>query len=256
MPNGGVVTWVVGYDVRPAVRVVMISTVATPSRRFAARSRERSSRLTKPRYGRQHIYPQFRDVHAIGIQVACRSRNGRVNRTVRLGAAALCVALTCTACGSSGSSGSKPPASSGGAARPPSAPATAASGTPADTATLAAINRAYATFFSSASSTPQSQAVLQHGDKFTTALEEQAKSSYATKSSASVTSARIVAPDVAAVTFSVTSGGSVLLPDAPGYAVRTGSTWQVAAQTFCGLLELEQDAPAACHDPSVTALPH
>ena len=185
------------------------------------------------------------------------STNGRVKRSPRSNVAyvlALCLVLACVACGSSGSSGSQStPTSSSSPA--PSAPASA-SGTPADSATLAAIDHAYATFFSSASSTPQSQAVLQHGDKFTVTLEEQAKSSYAAKSSASVKSARIVAPDVAAVTFSVTSGGSVLLPDAPGYAVKTGNTWQVAAQTFCGLLELEQDAPAACHDPSVTALPH
>jgi hypothetical protein len=58
------------------------------------------------------------------------------------------------------------------------------------------------------------------------------------------------------VTFSVESGGSTLLSKAPGYAVKSGATWQVAAQTFCGLLKLEQDAPDACDDPSVTALPH
>lgn len=171
-------------------------------------------------------------------------------RAVRLGVAGGCVAILTAACSSSGSG-----AASGSAGTSGPAAVSSGAGTPADGATLSAISHAYATFFSSASTTPQSQAVLQHGEQFTRTLEEQAKSTYADTSSATVDSARLISPDVAAVTFTVTSGGSALLPKAPGFAVRTDSTWQVAAQTFCGLLKLEQAAPDACDDPAVTALP-
>lgn len=128
-------------------------------------------------------------------------------------------------------------------------------GTPADNATTAAINQAYATFFGSKSTVAQSQAALQNGDKFHATLVKEGNSSYAQDSSAKVSAARLIKPNVAAVTFTVTVGGTSLLPDAPGYAVKTGDTWQVAAQTFCGLLTVQGDAPAACHDPAVTALP-
>lgn len=167
--------------------------------------------------------------------------------------AALIASALCGACSSSGGAGPAP-TSVGTQANTPSAVAT--SGVPADAATTAAIGKAYATFFGSSSTLAQSQAALQHGDKFTATLKAEGSSSYAQKSGAKVTSVRLLRPDVAAVTFSITSGGSVMLPDAPGYAVKSGDTWQVAAKTFCGLMKLQQQAPAACDDPAVTALPH
>jgi hypothetical protein len=171
-----------------------------------------------------------------------------VTSLVRLSAAAVCVAVLSTACATSeADNSSSAPVTTGG----PSG-----SGTPADPATLAAISTAYATFFSSTSTTLQSQAALQNGEMFTKTLEEQSKSSFADKSSAKVDSVHLTSPVVAAVTFTISSGGRTLLSKAPGYAVKTGDTWQVAAQTFCGLLKLQGDAPAACEDASVTALPH
>jgi hypothetical protein len=182
--------------------------------------------------------------------VARPEYNGTVISHVHLGLAAVCVALLSTACASSGADDSS-------SAPVTSVPAGAlsSSSTPANP-TFAAISKAYETFFSSASTTPQSQAALQHGEKFTKTLEEQAKSSFADKSSAKVDSVHLTSPVVAAVKFTISSGGGTLLSKAPGYAVKTGDTWQVAAQTFCGLLKLEGGAPAACDDAAVTALPH
>jgi hypothetical protein len=165
----------------------------------------------------------------------------------------VCIAVLSTACGSSGTGGSSTPAVTSLSA---GAGASSGTGAPADPATSAAISKAYATFFSSTSTTAQSQAALQHGDLFATTLEAQASSTYADKSSAKVDSVQLTSAVVAAVTFTIRSGGGTLLSEAPGYAVKTGDTWQVAAQTFCGLLKLEGDAPAACDDAGVTALPH
>jgi hypothetical protein len=170
---------------------------------------------------------------------------------LRLLASGVCIASLVTACHNSGAGGQGTPTA---IFTTPAAPTD--SGIPGDSATRSAISHAYATFFASTSTTAQSQGALQHGDQFTKTLEEQAKSAYADTSSAKVDSVRLIRPDVAAVTFTITSGGSALLSKVPGYAVRTGTTWQVAAQTFCALLALQQDAPAACDDPGVTALPH
>jgi hypothetical protein len=186
-----------------------------------------------------------------------------VSRSLRIAIALALLSGTCAACGTSGNTSgtSSSSGSSGrstfqtyGEASPPTP--TLPTGSPADAPTLAAISKAYATFFSSTSTTAQSQSVLQHGEKFTQALEEQAKSSYARTASAKVDAARLTSPNVAAVTFTVLSNGTALLPGASGYAVRTGGRWQVAAQTFCGLLALQGGAPDACHDPAITALPH
>jgi hypothetical protein len=171
--------------------------------------------------------------------------------TVRVVASGICIVWLVSACHNSGAGGQGTPTA---VFTTPAAPTD--SGIPVDAATRTAISHAYSTFFASTSTTAQSQQALQHGERFTKTLAEQAKSAYADSSSAAVNSVRLVRPAVAAVTFTITSGGSALLSKVPGYAVRTGTTWQVAAETFCALLRLQQDAPAACDDPTVTALPH
>jgi hypothetical protein len=110
-------------------------------------------------------------------------------------------------------------------------------------------------FFSSRSTWQQSQASLQHGARFHATLVAQGKSQYAATSSARVRSVRLISPRVASVTYDILSGGQALLQNVHGHAVRQGSRWLVAAETFCGLLRLEGDAPRACSDPTVTALP-
>lgn len=164
-------------------------------------------------------------------------------------AAVLTVTAALTACGSSGGAG-------GTSAPGTSAAAPSGSGTPANAATKAAISKAYATFFGTTATLAQSVAALQNGDKFVAAIKKESKNSYAAKSSAKVTSATLMSPHVAAVKFSISSGGQTLLKHSPGFAVEQNGTWKVAAKTFCGLLQLQGDAPNACSDPQVTALPH
>lgn len=170
----------------------------------------------------------------------------------RLVAAVLAAVTVLAGCSSSGSAKGGKDASTASSA--PSS-ASVSAGPAADPATTQAVTAAFQTFFSNTSTAAQSQAALQHGDKFTKTLEEQGKSSYADKSSAKVTAVHTSSsPDVVSVAFTV-STGSLTLPF-QGYAVRTAGTWQVAAKTFCDLLTLEGSAPAACQDQSITALPH
>jgi hypothetical protein len=188
-------------------------------------------------------------------------------RLARCGTLLLAAALAtaCSSSGSSGSSSSPPatgPAGSATSSSPPSAPAgggsppgTAASGgSPADAATTAAITKAYRDLFDSSATTPQSQAALQHGSAFHQVLVQQGKNTYSNTSGVKL-GGITVSGDLAHVTFTITSKGRPLLSNVRGFAVREGGRWLVAAATFCSLLSLQGDAPPACHDPSITALP-
>jgi hypothetical protein len=52
----------------------------------------------------------------------------------------------------------------------------------------------------------------------------------------------------AKVTYDLDAKGSTLLPNAEGYATRTGGTWYVSKNTFCALLALSNGGtpPAGC----------
>lgn len=167
-------------------------------------------------------------------------------------------ALLASGCSSSGAThaSSPPTGSSGGGATAPAAAPPTGSGTPADAATRSAVAKAFTTFFSPKSTAAQSEAALQHGSAFTQTLAAEATSAQSQNVSATVSSVRLLSPDVAAVVFTLNSGGSPLLTDTPGNAVREGGTWKVAAVTFCNLLTLQGTAPTACKDASITALPH
>jgi hypothetical protein len=159
-------------------------------------------------------------------------------------------AVTLSACSSSTAHqpATSPPATS--------APATAPStGSAASPAILRAIKVAYRDFFSSTTTVARSQAVLQHGATFHTVLVQESNSPQSSNVQVTVTGARLVSPDTAAVTFTLKAGG-VSLPNSQGYAVREGGTWKVAAKTFCSLLEIQGKPPSACSDPAITALPH
>lgn len=173
-------------------------------------------------------------------------RSRALSAPVALGFA---VAIVLGGCASSGGAGGSSSAAATGAA-------SSGTGAPADASTKAAVTTAYETFFDSRTTVARSQAVLQHGASFAKALADEAKSSYADKSSASVSSVTLTAADVADVKFTIKNNGSALLTDTPGKAVRENGAWKVAAATFCGLLELEGNAPDACKDPKITALPN
>jgi hypothetical protein len=101
----------------------------------------------------------------------------------------------------------------------------------------------------------QVQANLQNGSRFHAALVQQGKSQYASSSAARVKSVDLLSPHVASVTYDILSKGSVVLQNVYGHAVNVRGRWLVAAETFCGLLKLQGNAPRACSDPSATALP-
>jgi hypothetical protein len=181
-------------------------------------------------------------------------------------AAALTVAVVLVAAGCSSSkkaaghstsTASKKPAGSSTAGAAPQSGAVAPTGTgaPADAGTKALVGAAYVTFFDPKASPAKTAGVLQHGPAFAATLDAAAKSSQAQGIAAKVSAVNLVRPDVAYVTFTLTQKGSALLTDSPGYAVRENGTWKVAAQTFCNLLQLQNAAPPACKDASITALP-
>jgi hypothetical protein len=121
------------------------------------------------------------------------------------------------------------------------------------------ISRAFVIFFDGRTSAATAATKLQNGVRFAAALRAQASSQQAKTLSAKVVSVgrdpQHPGTNVAKVTFSLLSGGQVLLPNAPGYAVRADGRWLVAAQTFCALLRLQAAPPQQCSDRSLTALP-
>jgi hypothetical protein len=168
-----------------------------------------------------------------------------MRRTVVLVLAALTLVVTAGCSSSSGNPAASGPA---GSSRP------TGGGPPVSAATKKAVVKAFTVFFNSNSTTPQSQAVLQHGAVFHQTLVEQGKSQYAKSTSAKITSVSKVSKKVSAVSFIITSG-SLKVPF-HGNAVREGGKWKVAAKTLCALLKVEGDAPALCGKKSITALPH
>lgn len=159
-------------------------------------------------------------------------------------------------CSSSGGSQAR---TAGSSAVHSSAAASTVSSSPA-AAVLSGSDRrqiamAFATFFGGATSAARAQQFLQHGATFAGVLAQQAGSSQAKTLSARVTAVRPKTSHVAAVTFTLSSGGAALLPNASGYAVDEAGRWKVAAATFCQLLKLQNAAPKQCNDASITALP-
>jgi hypothetical protein len=163
--------------------------------------------------------------------------------------AALCTGLVLTTglagCSSSGGSGS-PETTTGSTGSSGGAPA----------ATAKQITKVFKIFFDTKTSLAKSVTVLQHGPLFRSTLNKESGSPSAVDITAKVSDVSLVSKKLAKVTFTIYSGKTTLLPDSPGYAVREGGHWKVAAQTFCGLLTLEGTAPPACKKKSVTALPH
>jgi hypothetical protein len=187
-----------------------------------------------------------------------------VIRRSAAGVAIVLAATTAGACSSSGGSGGDPSASSSSAVTP-STSAASSSAAPATSSSVSApkltaadtkeIKNAYVTFFDSKTKVAKSEAVLQHGSVFRATLKTQAASPTAQGLSATVSKVQSQQPNVALVTFTLLSAGKAVLPDTPGYAVKEGGKWKVAAGSFCGLLKLQNSAPKECDDSTITAFP-
>ena len=165
----------------------------------------------------------------------------RSSRRTRFGALVLCLPIAIAGCSSSAKHSSSSSSSS-------------AAGT-IDAASKAAIIKAYQTFFNPKSPEAESLSDLQHGSLFKATIDKQATSSQAQSASVKVASVRLLTPKVAEVIFTIYLGGQAALPNTKGKAVLEDGKWKLAAETFCALLQLEGDAPAACKDPKVTAVP-
>jgi hypothetical protein len=124
-----------------------------------------------------------------------------------------------------------------------------------DAATLAAVTKAYTTFFSGTETVAQAEAAIQNGPKLAASIATQAKNPTAKSLSVTVTSVALKNANVANVIFTLNSNGSPLLSNTPGLAVKQNGVWKIAAQTYCGLVASEGQAPAQCSDPKVTDLP-
>jgi hypothetical protein len=166
------------------------------------------------------------------------------------------IAMLSTGCSSSGSPHrSTSTSATRSLSRHPTS-ATHSSGPAAPAAVRAAISKAYAALFGTKSTITQSVDSLQNGQVFKQAIVAQSKTPAAKGSGAKVTAVTMQSANVAKVIFTVYSNGKPALPGASGLAVRQGGKWKVAAQTFCQLLTLQGDAPHACNDPKITAVPH
>lgn len=181
---------------------------------------------------------------AIGLRHSRRAGLRTAPWSVVAGPALAGALLVLGACSSSSSAGGTTPSAG-------SSPA----GSPADAATVKQVSAAYAALFGSSAPFAKAVASLQHGAAFAATIKRESKGSYAQTSAAKVSSVRLLSSDLAAVTFSISSGGQTMLPNSQGNAVKENGTWKVAARTFCGLLRLEGTAPKVCSDPKITALP-
>ena len=171
---------------------------------------------------------------------------GNVGGVIIRAGAVLVLCAVLTACGSSNDSVGE------GASSTP-----APVGSSPDATTLAAITKAYDTFFAPDSSDQQIADSVQNGQELVVPEQAQDQSKYQGKSGVVVNSVTMQSGTVAKVTFTVTIDGSPMLPNAPGYAVQDGGTWKIAATTFCQLVTLENinTVPKGCTDPAQTAFP-
>jgi ABC-type phosphate transport system substrate-binding protein len=131
-----------------------------------------------------------------------------------------------------------------GETMPPSSSATG-SGAPL-TGTAAAAAKAqiaanYAKFFSKSTPIAEKAAVLENGSSMAATLNAFAKDPRVGQASAKVTNVTFTAADKANVTYAISIGNQVMLPNATGTAVLQDGVWKVSDATLCGLLTLSGD---------------
>ncbi|WP_019927848.1 hypothetical protein [Nocardia sp. BMG111209] len=117
--------------------------------------------------------------------------------------------------------------------------ASASAGTAADPATTKAITDAFTGFFLGTAPAPQRAALVEKGDQFAPVLAAQAGNPQSQGTSASVSAVTLKDPTHADVKYTLLIGGSPVLPDQTGQAIKDGDSWKVAATTFCALLALQ-----------------
>lgn len=175
-------------------------------------------------------------VLAAAVIAGCSSSNTSSNET-----SSAAVATTSAPAHASGEP-------SGSAAHPGGAPE-------ADAATTTAVTDAYVEFFDSNTPPDRKIALVENGQAFAPTINAQAGSPMAQGTTATVSRVALVAPDRAAVTYTVLLNGTPALQDQAGSAVKADGTWQVAQETFCSLLTLQGNPPPVCGTPTTAATP-
>lgn len=173
------------------------------------------------------------------------------------GAVAALLMLTLAACGgsSAGPSHTSAAPSNTGADTVSAATATPTAGaSAASAADIAAIRTAYTDFADPAVPVSDKLKLLQDGPAFASVLE-QAGGAYAQSSSVKVSTATIDSANKATVTFDILLGGSPVLSNQTGYAIRQDGAWKIAGVTVCQLLSLQGTTPSVCSQPAATSLP-
>jgi Flp pilus assembly protein TadD len=128
------------------------------------------------------------------------------------------------------------------------------SGNPAD---IAAIRRAYQQFLDPKIPVAQKTALIQDGPAFLATMQQLSKNPAAATISIQIATVTVTSPNRATVVFTLLVAGSPLLAGQKGYAVRENGRWQVAGETFCGLVAAQGPAnvPKTCSSPAATSLP-
>ena len=146
----------------------------------------------------------------------------------RAGGIVAMVAFAVTGCGG----GSKQPVAS--------------STLPANVPARQQIEKNWIAFFRGSTSADEKAKLLENGDRFASLIEAQAGSPLAKSTKATVASVQPQGATRANVVFTIWLAGKPALKHQVGLAVRAGNVWQVSARSFCALLALQGQVPAAC----------
>ncbi len=108
------------------------------------------------------------------------------------------------------------------------------------------VTTAFQQFFDGNTPAAQKISLLEDGPQFADAINAQAGSPMAKSTTATVQNVASSGTDHADVTYTILLAGTPALSGQRGSAVRTDGSWKVTAATFCALLTLEGNPPAAC----------
>lgn len=111
-------------------------------------------------------------------------------------------------------------------------------------ANAAVIKADWQKFFSASTPAAEREGLLENGSRFASVIKAQVHSSLAKGASAKVKRVTVHF-DSATVVYTILFGGHPVFKKT-GRAVLQGGKWKVATSSFCGLLALEQQRPAAC----------
>ncbi|RMI35048.1 hypothetical protein [Nocardia stercoris] len=155
--------------------------------------------------------------------------NARAPHRIRRGAGLLVVAaltVPLTACGGSSSKHAAP--------------------TTGEPTVTEAVTTVFQQFFDGNTPAAQKISLLENGAQFADAINAQAGSPMAKSTTATVQNVASSGTDHVDVTYTILLAGTAALSGQRGGAVRAAGGWKVTAATFCALLTLEGNPPAAC----------